>query len=167
MVAIFPIRVFEGKLEFLFIKRATKAYNWQWVTGGVHDGETPDEAAHRELYEETGYSTTRLIPYSPPEGYLIDDEKDGDRDAFLLKLYVEQVEGIHYVAIIEEDQDPVLSAEEHTDWQWCEYQTGYELIKWSIEKKGFRLLYEDFVAERIDLGCPENIMTKLLGWINK
>jgi len=37
-----------------------KAYSWEIPEGGCHDDETPEEAAHRELREETGLSAAHL-----------------------------------------------------------------------------------------------------------
>ena len=41
-------------------RRAT----WEMPTGGVHIGETLEQAAQRELAEEIGYRARRLIPVS-------------------------------------------------------------------------------------------------------
>lgn len=41
-------------------RRAT----WEMPTGGVHEGETVEEAAQRELAEETGYRAGQLVPVS-------------------------------------------------------------------------------------------------------
>lgn len=37
-----------------------ESQRWEMPTGGVHPGETPDQAAQRELREEVGYSAGRL-----------------------------------------------------------------------------------------------------------
>jgi ADP-ribose pyrophosphatase len=37
---------------------------WEMPTGGVHSGESTEEAAQRELAEEIGYRAGRLIPVS-------------------------------------------------------------------------------------------------------
>ena len=37
---------------------------WEMPTGGVHAGESVEEAAQRELAEEIGYRASRLIPVS-------------------------------------------------------------------------------------------------------
>lgn len=37
---------------------------WEMPTGGVHPGETPEQAAQRELGEEVGYSAGQLTPIS-------------------------------------------------------------------------------------------------------
>jgi ADP-ribose pyrophosphatase len=39
-------------------------HRWEIPTGGVHDGETLEEAAQRELAEEAGYHARRLVHVS-------------------------------------------------------------------------------------------------------
>ncbi len=41
-------------LQVLIMERADKAGYWQSVTGSLEEGETPAEAAVREVFEETG-----------------------------------------------------------------------------------------------------------------
>lgn len=38
---------------------------WQMPQGGIDEGETPQEAAWRELYEETGIATATLLAEAP------------------------------------------------------------------------------------------------------
>jgi NTP pyrophosphohydrolases including oxidative damage repair enzymes len=37
-----------------------EGHRWEMPTGGMHEGETPEEAAQRELQEETGYRAGRF-----------------------------------------------------------------------------------------------------------
>lgn len=75
-----------------------KEVNWQtFITGGVEEGQTPEEAALAEIREETGYKNLRLVKelprydskfYHKPKGVnrfahfhsflfeLVDDERD-------------------------------------------------------------------------------------------
>ncbi len=39
-------------------------HRWEIPTGGVHQGETLEQAAQRELAEEAGYHARRLLPIS-------------------------------------------------------------------------------------------------------
>jgi 8-oxo-dGTP pyrophosphatase MutT (NUDIX family) len=148
LISVQPIRYNGNKLEFLLIKRATPGYNWQCVTGSVGQSmgaldhpknETPLECAKRELYEETGYNAAQIIPFqAPPEYYEEGDEEVGERIPIELEDILKEIAGYDFIALINQSKDPVLNPEEHTDWKWCDYDTGYNLILYSIEKKGFR-----------------------------
>lgn len=46
-------------LQVLIMERADKAGYWQSVTGSLEQGETPLQAAIREVYEETGLDATQ------------------------------------------------------------------------------------------------------------
>ncbi len=46
-------------LQVLIMERADKAGFWQSVTGSLEPGETPLQAAIREVHEETGLDTTQ------------------------------------------------------------------------------------------------------------
>lgn len=36
-------------------------HRWEMPTGGIHSGETPEQAAQRELMEESGYRAAQLV----------------------------------------------------------------------------------------------------------
>lgn len=48
------VLIHTADLQVLILERADKAGFWQSVTGSLEDGETPHEAAIREVAEETG-----------------------------------------------------------------------------------------------------------------
>ncbi|MGD2166631.1 MAG: dihydroneopterin triphosphate diphosphatase [Gammaproteobacteria bacterium] len=52
--------VYTSSLEFLLLERVRPPGFWQSVTGTLEWGETPAQAARRELREETGLSTVGL-----------------------------------------------------------------------------------------------------------
>jgi bis(5'-nucleosidyl)-tetraphosphatase len=54
----------QGCRFLLLLSRLTKRPLWEFPKGGIDDGESPEEAALRELEEETGMSAAdiRLIP---------------------------------------------------------------------------------------------------------
>jgi len=53
-------------------RRATDDFYWEVPAGGIDKGETPEEAALRELKEETGYSADviRTIQVDPQPGFI-------------------------------------------------------------------------------------------------
>ncbi len=144
MVSVYPIRYKDDKLEFLMIKRVTVSYNWQCVTGGVGHtlgardhpkDESPLECAKRELFEETGYTPARIVPFNPSPGFFVEDEDEGEIYPPELQKAVKEITIHVFIARINQLQDPVLNPAEHTDWKWCSFETAYKIIQWAIEKK--------------------------------
>lgn len=146
MVSVYPIRALGNDWEHLIIKRATVSYNWQCVTGGVKTPEKPIDGAYRELFEETGYKASQMIPYTYSEDFLVDDESSGNHDPDLLAKILREVDIIVFIAIITDSKDPFLSPKEHTDWKWCSFNQTYQLVDWAVEKKGHRII-RDFILQ--------------------
>lgn len=155
MVAVYPIRYKDSNLEFLMIKRATLSYNWQCVTSSVGGtmgaldhpkGESPLECAKRELFEETGYIPTLILPFNiPQELYTENEENEGEKSPPHLRELIKEIKFHNFIARIDQPQDPVLNPAEHTDWKWCSYETAYKLIMWAVEKKLLRCVYDHLV----------------------
>ncbi|MHA2156494.1 MAG: NUDIX domain-containing protein [Candidatus Hodarchaeales archaeon] len=151
MVAVYPIRYKDSNLEFLMIKRVTLSFNWQCVTGSVGDsmdaldhpkGENPLECATRELFEETGYTPAIIVPHNiPQEFYSETREDEGDSSPPHRQELIKEIQFHNFIARIDQRLDPVLNLAEHTDWTWYSFEIAYKLIKWSVEKKLLRYVY--------------------------
>jgi putative (di)nucleoside polyphosphate hydrolase len=64
----------DARGEFLLCERADRTGSWQFPQGGIEPGETPEQAFHRELFEELGIEGVtalrlgdRLTRYRWPE----------------------------------------------------------------------------------------------------
>lgn len=53
------VLIHTSNLQVLIMERADKAGFWQSVTGSIEAGETPYDAAIREVFEETGLDATQ------------------------------------------------------------------------------------------------------------
>ncbi|MGF1544653.1 MAG: RNA pyrophosphohydrolase [Parvularculaceae bacterium] len=140
-VALFNRRgeVFFGRRvgDFSDAGAMREAYRWQMPQGGVDPGETPAEAAVRELKEETGVVAARLLLMTP--GWLAYDFPPelgkrwrGQRQKWAAMLF----EG--------EDAEIDLMADDHQefdDWRWGALEEAPNLI---VPFK--RAVYEDVVA---------------------
>jgi len=112
-VATIVLRNAPGGHEFLLLRRATKPFLGEWfiVQGAIDPGESPDDAAVRELREETQLAplavyreSTRILPSKPAQ--------------IRLHIYVSFVSGRRSVVV----------NEEHTAFRWCSLEEALQLL---------------------------------------
>jgi putative (di)nucleoside polyphosphate hydrolase len=121
---------------------------WQMPQGGIDDGEDVKEAAHRELWEETGVtrehvqflaSTKEELLYDLPEnlmGKLWGGKYRGQRQHWLLGRFTGT------------DADVNLNAHnppEFCEWQWIEPKLLPDMIV-PFKKRVYRTVLEEFQA---------------------
>lgn len=59
----------DGRGQILWAKRVGQDA-WQFPQGGINEGETPEQAAYRELYEEIGLESHQVRMLSQTRGWL-------------------------------------------------------------------------------------------------
>ena len=131
-INVFLYRMMNGEREYLLFKRIAKpelalpAF-WQGITGGMESGETLEETALREVYEESGILISDLLSSEYSYEYPIKDEwrANYSKDASFIKEYV-------YSAQIEEE--PVIS-NEHNEFGWFDLEKAIELLSFGNNKE--------------------------------
>lgn len=125
-VLVYPVRrATSGDWEYLLLQRVpTGGGFWQGVTGGVVGNENLDEAARRELIEETGLVplVVERIDYS----YSLPVD---DRWRHLYATDVEEIKEYVFVAHVDALQEPEISSE-HDQYRWCQFDEALGLLRW-------------------------------------
>lgn len=110
--------------KYLMIRR-TKILDygmWQPVTGGIEEGETPAEAALREIFEETG-----LVP---SQFYRADHTE---------MFYSQQTDTIIFspvfIAFVEGTPAVKLHPDEHDAYEWTSYKRAKRLMEYPVARQ--------------------------------
>jgi dATP pyrophosphohydrolase len=119
-------RLADSGREFLVALRAPRGSGyWSLVGGGIEEGETPVEAAHRELEEETGLANPLSLDELPLTLGYEDEEGAG-----WVVLHAFAAEGAG-------DWKPELD-EEHVDYRWCSAEDALALLAFEEPRAALR-----------------------------
>jgi len=120
----------DDDLKFLLLKRnKNKIYEhlWQGVAGKIEEGETPPEAAIRELKEETGLDPVNMFVADHVSRFY---EVHGDR------VNIVPVFGI------EAGSTEVTLSDEHIDFKWVNIKEALNTLVWNGQKEGIQTVYD-------------------------
>lgn len=107
------VLIYTKNKDILILKKNNGKDMWQSVTGSVNDGESVDDAAKREVYEETGLNADNIINCNKQYIFEIyemwrykydDNVTHNTEHVFLLEL--------------DERKDIVIDKEEHVSYEW-------------------------------------------------
>lgn len=125
-VLVIPYHIADnGAIRYALLKReASTGGYWQPIAGGGEDNETPEQAARRETYEETG------IPVGP--GFLRLDSCSMipvvDVCGF---LWGEDVLVIpNYCFGVRVEKEDIRLSSEHTEYRWLTYDDARQMLHW-------------------------------------
>jgi dihydroneopterin triphosphate diphosphatase len=106
--------------EFLVAHRSPDSGAfWHTIAGGVEQGEDWEEAALRELWEETGLEATTLEVLGD-FSYTAEAWEESAGKPILVHAFLVDVEP---------GWEPTLN-EEHDDYRWCSRDEAAELLYW-------------------------------------
>jgi 8-oxo-dGTP pyrophosphatase MutT (NUDIX family) len=121
--------------EFLVMRRAPERLGyWSLVAGGLEPEETPQEAAQRELLEETDLrAEVRPLPIAL--SYSLRDDPPAIRARY--GPGIERVTVHAFVADAEAGWEPTLDAE-HDVYRWCGLEEAVELMAYETTREALR-----------------------------
>ena len=129
--------------QVLWGRRINGRDSWQFPQGGIDEGETPEEALYRELYEETGLERDKIEILDKSKKWLVYHiphvfQRSKKRyDGAMQKWFLLKITG--------SDSDVNLNATGHAEfdaWKWGDKKTA---IKSVIKFK--RKVYESILDE--------------------
>lgn len=123
-----------GSYVFLMLKRSqAKGEFWQPITGNVEKDETFDEAALRELKEETGITEMIRLFDTGYSFKFFDDNRQQQE-----KVYAAEIN----------NETAVTLSSEHTEFIWVSMESALEkYLKYPGNKEGLRKLNEKLKRE--------------------
>ena len=128
-----PYRLENGKPYFCVLHRSD-CDQWQFITGGGEDEESPEEAAIREISEEAGIPSAKVFRLTAmcyiPAGVISENRRAGwPENTWVIP---------EYAFAFPCDTDPVLS-HEHDRFLWLDYQSARQKLQWDSNRTA---LYE-------------------------
>lgn len=114
---------------------------WEIVHGRIEIGERPEDAAVRELFEETGLSPTRLYSITVNSFYL---HQTGTVQLALV-----------FAAVVEADHSVVLGSE-HSESAWHSFRDATDILAWPREREA--LMHVQHLLKTGDAGPVEDVL---------
>jgi len=129
-----PYRIIENSPLYCVLRRIDLDW-WQFIAGGGEDGETPLEAAKREVFEEGGVKSSRWIKLKSlsyiPASMIIPEKyrQHWGKQAYVIPEYTFGFEC----------QENIKLSHEHTEYVWLNYDEATKYLKWDSNRTA---LYE-------------------------
>jgi dATP pyrophosphohydrolase len=134
-VLVLPYRIHpeEGLKVAVFKRRPDDGDFWQFVAGGGEGNETREEAARREMFEETGVVVERLQSLSSKNMVPASVFKNVDWGP-------ETTEIPEYCFAVEIGNSEIVLSDEHTEFRWVDFDEAIELLHWESNCDALREL---------------------------
>ncbi len=120
-VQVYLFRRTDRAVEFLLLKRVQELRGfWQPITGTVEEGESPRQAARREVREETG----------------LEDFQHVVGPVYSFAFVKNRVEFHEEVFGMEVGNVPIMLSNEHSECRWVNLKEALELLHYVQNKRG-------------------------------
>ena len=124
--------------EVLIVHRSPERGGyWHVVAGGVEPGETVEEAAERELLEETGLTAKVMARLNVMYAYSLSEEPADRQSLYDPSVANAEVTCFHVTA--PDDWEPNLDSE-HDGHRWCEPSEACSALRWPDTAEALRKL---------------------------
>ncbi|HTP46732.1 MAG TPA: RNA pyrophosphohydrolase [Casimicrobiaceae bacterium] len=150
--------------NLVFWGKRVREHAWQFPQGGIHPGETPEQAMYRELREEVGLAAEHVkilgrtrdwLRYDVPQQWIKREWRGSYRG---------QKQIWYLLRLVGRDSDVSLRASSHPEfdaWRWHDYWIPLESVidfKREVYRRALMEL-ERFLHHR-----PQNRRERLYGW---
>jgi type II secretory ATPase GspE/PulE/Tfp pilus assembly ATPase PilB-like protein/8-oxo-dGTP pyrophosphatase MutT (NUDIX family) len=144
VVDVYVIRPLPEGWKILVLQRANDTRcpgAWESVHGNLEDGEKPEEAARREITEETGLELSRLYNVTV--------------NPFYLHTYGAVQLAIVFAAFVDEPAQVTLSAE-HQRYEWLSENEAVNRFVWPREREAISMIRQ--LLSTGDAGPVEDVL---------
>lgn len=111
-------RVINGDIRYLLIKNR-RSSNWSFPKGHVEDGETMEETAKREVFEEAGIRI-KIFP-----GFI-------SKSQYTIQNRIQKT--VQIFAATTTDEQTKIQPEEIEDYIWLPFKSAYKCLKFENDK---------------------------------
>ena len=131
-IFIITYRKEKDKILYLILKRKIHWTGWEFPKGGIEKNEDEEKAVYRELCEETGLATNKLISFKEKGKYeykpKLEDRKEYHGQTW--KLYACQVKG----------SKVRFDKTEHSGYKWLNFKQAEKILTWQNQKKCLKIV---------------------------
>jgi lipoyl(octanoyl) transferase len=133
-IRLIKVLVHDSDRVLLLHRRPERGNFWQPITGAIEDGETPLDAAYREVLEETG-SAGEPEAMGFTQSFMIDSQHLASR--FPIPIIASEV---GFKAALDSQQPIRMDGDEHDEYGWFTFPDAYERIRWSDDREALERL---------------------------
>lgn len=129
------VTYFNENGQILYLLLHYTAGHWDFPKGIIEEGETPVEAALRELKEEAGITAELDTHFQQPISYLF---KDGKSELVSKKV-------LFFVGKTEEKK--IILSDEHVDYKWLSYDEAQKQLTYANAKRILTMAHQYIIKK--------------------